>query len=88
MSRQTLFSSLQDKDQAIINLANDLILRAKPFHYNGHKALSELNGKLGLSEKTALNRLIGIYDKLYEVAEKNVGLLIERGQGLEKEFRI
>jgi len=88
LSRQTLFSSLQDKDPAIVNLANELILRAKPFHYNGHKALSELNGKLGLSEKTALNRLIGIYDKLYEVAEKDVGLLIERGQGLEKEFRI
>ena len=55
-------------------MANELILRAKSFHYNGHKALSKLNGKLGLSEKTALNRLIDIYDKLYEVAEKDVSL--------------
>ena len=79
---------MQVKDAGIVNLANELILRAKPFHYKGHKVLSELNSKLGLSEKTALNRLIGIYDKLYEVADKDVGLLIERGQGLEKEFRI
>jgi len=70
-----------------VNLANDLIRRADPFHRHGHEVLSELNNLLGFSEKTALNKLIGVYDQLYRLAQENVQILIEGGQGLEEKFR-
>ena len=88
LSRSTLSSSLRKKDPAIVNLANDLLRRAEPFHRNGHKVLFELNDLLGFSEKTALNKLIGVYDQLYRLAQENVQILIEQGQGLEEKFRI
>ena len=87
LSRLTLSSSLKNKDPAIVNLANDLIRRAEPFYRNGHEVLIELNNLLGFSEKTALNKLIDVYDQLYRVAQENVQILIERGQGLEEKFR-
>tara|TARA_Y100001968_G_scaffold322827_1_gene359572 strand:+ start:215 stop:1132 length:918 start_codon:yes stop_codon:yes gene_type:complete len=87
LSRLTLSSSLKNKDPAIVNLANDLIRRAEPFYRNGHEVLIELNNLLGFSEKTALNKLINVYDRLYRVAQENVQILIERGQGLEEKFR-
>ena len=87
LSRSTLSSSLKNKDPAIVNLANDLIRRADPFHRHGHEVLSELNNLLGFSEKTALNKLIGVYDQLYRLAQENVQILIEGGQGLEEKFR-
>ena len=87
LSRSTLSSSLKNKDPAIVNLANDLIRRADPFHRHGHEVLSELNNLLGFSEKTALNKLIGVYDQLYRLAQENVQILIEQGQGLEEKFR-
>ena len=88
LSRSTLSSSLRKKDPAIVNLANDLLRRAEPFYRNGHKVLFELNDLLGFSEKTALNKLIGVYDQLYSLAQENVQILIEQGQGLEEKFRI
>ena len=87
LSRSTLSSSLKNKDPAIVNLANDLIRRADPFHRHGHEVLSELNNLLGFSEKTALNKLIGVYDQLYRLAQENVQILIEGGQNLEEKFR-
>jgi len=87
LSRSTLSSSLKNKDPAIVNLANDLIRIAEPFYRNGHEVLFELNSLLGFSEKAALNKLIGVYDKLYMVAQEDVQMLIERGQGLEEKFR-
>ena len=87
LSRLTLSSSLKNKDPAIVNLANDLIRRAEPFYRHGHEVLIELNNLLGFSEKTALNKLINVYDRLYRVAQENVQILIERGQGLEEKFR-
>ena len=80
-------SSLKNKDPAIVNLANDLTRIAEPFYRNGHEVLFELNSLLGFSEKAALNKLIGVYDKLYMVAQEDVRMLIERGQGLEEKFR-
>ena len=87
LARSTLSSSLKNKDPAIVNLANDLIRRAEPFYRHGHEVLIELNNLLGFSEKTALNKLIGVYDQLYRLAQENVKILIERGQDLEVEFR-
>ena len=87
LARSTLSSSLKNKDPAIVNLANDLIRRAEPFYRHGHEVLIELNNLLGFSEKTALNKLIGVYDQLYRLAQENAQILIERGQDLEEEFR-
>jgi presqualene diphosphate synthase len=87
LEREGLAAALAGRSSSIGALAQLLIAKAEPFKVAGHASLREVVGHLGLVERTALNGLIAVYDKLFEKAGKDALAVALHGPALEEVLR-
>ena len=87
LDRTVLSDAIEQKSIMIEELTKVLIKRALPYRNSGHKMLKEICCNLGEIESIALNRLISIYDFLFDAASKKNSKITVSGPDLEKEFR-
>ena len=87
LNRGSIEEELKNKSSKIVQLAGFLIAKALCYKEAGNRDLGELFEFLDIRETLALKGLISVYDKLFELAQKDSMDLVLNGPTIETKIR-
>jgi phytoene/squalene synthetase len=87
LNRESIEEELKNRSSKIISLAGSLVEKALRYKDAGHSDLRELFEFLDVRETIALKGLISVYDRLFDLAQKDSMNLMLNGPTIETKIR-
>jgi phytoene/squalene synthetase len=87
LNRESIEEELKNKSSKIVVLAGFLVEKALSYKDAGHSDLGELFEFLDIRETIALKGLISVYDRLFNMAQKDSMNLVLNGPKIETKIR-
>ena len=87
LNRASIEEELKNKSGKIVILAGFLVEKALSYKDAGHSDLGELFEFLDIRETMALKGLISVYDRLFNLAQKDSMNLVLNGPKIETKIR-